>query len=221
MKINNRKGITLIELLVALIVLGLTIAGIYRLFIAQTKAYTIQDQVVEVQQGIRVAMEILLRDLRMAGFDDDSPTSNISVITPLVVGDESIAVSYEYDSNTLYTVSYWRDSNTQKLFRQRIITKNDGTSTTESPECILENVDQLSFRYGVDGNDDKAMDDRNGNGVIDEEDWISSGTVSLENAKVVAVKVILRARTQEINEYVKPITPRIMTSAVTLRNLCM
>ncbi len=221
MKINNRKGITLIELLVALIVLGLTIAGIYRLFIAQTKAYTIQDQVVEVQQGIRAAMEILLRDLRMAGFDDDSPTSNISVITPLVVGDESIAVSYEYDSNTLYTVSYWRDSNTQKLFRQRIITKNDGTSTTESPECILENVDQLSFRYGVDGNDDKAMDDRNGNGVIDEEDWISSGTVSLENAKVVAVKVILSARTQEVNEDIKIISPRIMTSAVTLRNLCM
>ncbi len=221
MKINNRKGITLIELLIALIVLGLTVAGIYRLFIAQTKAYTIQDQVVEVQQGIRVAMEILLRDLRMAGFDDDSPTSNISVITPLVVGDESIAVSYEYDSNTLYTVSYWRDSNTQKLFRQRVITKNDGTSTTESPECILENVDQLSFRYGVDGNDDKAMDDRNGNGVIDEEDWISSGTVSLENAKVVAVKVILSARTQEVNEDIKIISPRIMTSAVTLRNLCM
>lgn len=221
MKINNRKGITLIELLVALIVLGLTVAGIYRLFIAQTKAYTIQDQVVEVQQGIRVAMEILLRDLRMAGFDDDSPTSNISVITPLVVGDESIAVSYEYDSNTLYTISYWRDSNTQKLFRQRIITKNDGTSTTESPECILENVDQLSFRYGVDRNDDKAMDDRNGNGVIDEEDWISSGTVSSENAKVVAVKVILSARTQEVKEDVNIISPRIMTSAVTLRNLCM
>lgn len=221
MKINNGKGITLIELLVALIVLGLTIAGIYKLFISQTKAYTIQDQVVEVQQNIRAAMEILLRDLRMAGFDDDSPTSNISVANPIVVGDDAITVSYEYDSNTLYTVSYWREANTQRLFRQLIITKDDGSNITGTQECILENVDQLNFKYGVDGNDDKSMDDRNGNGVIDEDDWVSSSTVTSENAKVVAVRVVLSARPQEVNTDLKVVTPRMITSAVTLRNMCM
>ena len=63
----NKRGVTLIELLVALVIGGIVVAGIYRVFIAQSKAYTIQDQVVEVQQSIRSAMEILLRDLRMAG----------------------------------------------------------------------------------------------------------------------------------------------------------
>lgn len=219
MKINNKEGITLIELLIGLVILGLTLAGIYRIFITQTKAYTIQDQVVEVQQNIRSAMEILLRDLRMAGYDDDSPVSNITVTNPIVVGDDAVTVSYEYDSTTLYTISYWRD--TDKLFRQLIITKNDGSNITGTQECILENVDRIIFSYGVDSNDDKSMDDRNGNGRIDEEDWVSSGTVSSENAKVVAVRVFLSARPQETNPDLRVVSPRTMTSAVTLRNMCM
>lgn len=215
---KDLKGVTLIELLIALVVLGLTVAGIYRLFISQTKAYTLQDQIVEVQQGIRIAMDILLRDLRMAGFDDDSLNSNVSVLTPIIVGNESITVSYEYDANTLYTVSYILDNGT--LYRELLITKDDGSSTSNR-ESLLENVDRLEFMYGVDGNDDKAMDDRNSDGVIDENDWITSDTVISENAKVVAVKVLLSARPQEINSDLKVISPRIMTSTVTLRNMCI
>ena len=100
----NTKGITLIELLVALVICGMVIAGIYRLFVAQSKAYTVQDQVVEVQQSIRSAMEILLRDLRMAGFDSDSLTSKISIANPIVAGDHSVTVSYEYDDTHRHDV---------------------------------------------------------------------------------------------------------------------
>ena len=65
----NQKGITLIELLVVLVITAITMAGIYRVFISQTKTYAVQDQVMEVQQSVRGAMEILLRDIRMTGFD--------------------------------------------------------------------------------------------------------------------------------------------------------
>ena len=73
--IFKQKGVTLIELLVALVICGVVIGAIYRLFIVQTRAYTVQDQVVEVQQNVRSAMEIMLRDLRMTGYDDDSTAS--------------------------------------------------------------------------------------------------------------------------------------------------
>ena len=46
--ILNEKGITLIELLVVLVITAMTMAGIYRVFVSQTKTYTIQDQVMEV-----------------------------------------------------------------------------------------------------------------------------------------------------------------------------
>jgi prepilin-type N-terminal cleavage/methylation domain-containing protein len=40
----NKRGITLIELLIAFVILAITVAAIYRIFITQTRAYTIQDQ---------------------------------------------------------------------------------------------------------------------------------------------------------------------------------
>src|SRR5512139_2881385 len=107
----NAKGLTLIELLIALVIFGFAIAGVYRVFVFQSRAYTVQDQVVEVQQGTRSAMEILLRDLRMAGYDNDSLTSKVTVVNPILSGDGSkanpIIVEFEYDDTTRYSVAYW------------------------------------------------------------------------------------------------------------------
>ena len=99
----NIKGITLIELLVALVIGGIIIAGIYRVFIAQGKAFVVQDQVVETQQNIRSAMEIILRDLRIAGFDGD----NTPLTTSITPGANTITIFYERNGairQTTYSV---------------------------------------------------------------------------------------------------------------------
>ena len=64
----NRKGMTLIELLVALTISGILVAGVYRTFISQQHTYTVQDQVVDMQQNVRLAINRMTRELRMAGF---------------------------------------------------------------------------------------------------------------------------------------------------------
>jgi prepilin-type N-terminal cleavage/methylation domain-containing protein len=64
----NRNGFTLIELVVALVLSFILVGAVYQSFSSQQKAYTIQDQVAETQQNARMAMNILLRDMRMAGF---------------------------------------------------------------------------------------------------------------------------------------------------------
>jgi type IV pilus assembly protein PilW len=203
---TNQRGITLIELLVALVICGFVVAGIYRLFVAQTRAYTVQDQVVEVQQGIRSAMEILLRDLRMAGFDSDSITSKISIANPILVGDHSVTVSYEYDDTHRHEITYSLINGS--LSRQLTIFPDVGPSSTTT-ENILENVDTLNFTYGVDINDDRALDS-----------WISAGGGL--TSRVVAVRVVLIARPDQTNlDVQKMINPRRLESIVTLRNLCM
>ena len=214
-KLKDTKGVTLIELLIAFVICGLVIAGIYRVFVAQTRAYTVQDQVVEVQQGIRSAMEILLRDLRMAGYDNDSPTSKIGIANPIIVGDHSVTVSYEYDDTTQYTIAYWRDVATERMLRQLTTTKapppdGDGSVTAGPQEVLLENVKALDFSYGVDTNSDGAMD---GN-------WVSAGGTGI--GKVVAVRVVLTAKADQTDPDVKDwVSPRTLTSAVTMRNLCL
>ena len=62
------KGVTLIELLIALVISAILVAGIYRAFIHQQKIYATQEQVADMQQNVRVAINKMMREIRMAGF---------------------------------------------------------------------------------------------------------------------------------------------------------
>jgi prepilin-type N-terminal cleavage/methylation domain-containing protein len=233
----NKKGITLIELLVALVIAAITLAGIYRVFISQTKTYAIQDQVVEVQQSVRSAMDIILRDLRMTGFDDDNPNSKYTdgtlldpviaatpIITPL--SNNSITVRCEYFDRSvspsgeyqLHAVTYGVDGSSN-LVRTRTVTKPNKSTVTTS-EILLPNVNAFTLAYGIDANSDGVMDDRNGDGVITAADYVDAATVG--TAKVVAVRVQLTARPERTDQDItKVVSPRTLVSAVTLRNLCL
>jgi type IV pilus assembly protein PilW len=221
--ITNKKGITLIELLVALVIGGIIIGGIYRLFVDQTKAYSVQDQVVEVQQNIRSGMDILLRDLRMTGFDNDSDPFFVHPPAPFgklpaytVNGNNSINISYKYfDTTTLqyqrHSVAYWRDDsdlNNRKLIRQ--LTINDVASPQET---LLENLEAQVplFTYGIDANSDGVPD-----AVV--ANW-PTGTPGLSN--VIAIRVRLTGGPEQVNpqdDRFKNLNPRALDSIVILRN---
>jgi prepilin-type N-terminal cleavage/methylation domain-containing protein len=59
---------TLIELLVALVVSGILVGGVYRTFVSQQHTFTVQEQVVDMQQNVRLAINRMTRELRMTGF---------------------------------------------------------------------------------------------------------------------------------------------------------
>ncbi len=66
--LKNSKAVTLIELLIALVISAILIAGIYRVYISQQRSYASQEQVADMQQNVRVAINRMLREIRMAGF---------------------------------------------------------------------------------------------------------------------------------------------------------
>lgn len=74
--LTRNKGITLIELLVALVITGTLVGAVYRTFIGQQKTYTVQEQVVDMQQNVRAAINRMMTDIRMAGF------GNVSMVLP-------------------------------------------------------------------------------------------------------------------------------------------
>jgi prepilin-type N-terminal cleavage/methylation domain-containing protein len=65
---NGSKGVTFIELLIALVISAILVAGIYRTFIHQQKTYATQEQVADMQQNVRVAINRMMKEIRMAGF---------------------------------------------------------------------------------------------------------------------------------------------------------
>ncbi len=66
---SDRRGFTLVELMVTLAVSSLALAGIYGAYRAQLESHVTQNVVVDTQQNLRNAFYILQRSLRMAGFD--------------------------------------------------------------------------------------------------------------------------------------------------------
>jgi len=64
----HSKGFSLVELLVVMVIMGLVITSVYGLFVGSNKTANTSEEVVDVQQNLRVAMETLVADIRMAGF---------------------------------------------------------------------------------------------------------------------------------------------------------
>ena len=103
-------GFTIIELLIA-IALGMVIlAGLFRTFKVQHDSYVIQDQVSAMQQNLRAAMYMITRDLQMAGYytnfdrnnrqldwndldGDSNPNNNTETGRPLLFAVNNASVS--------------------------------------------------------------------------------------------------------------------------------
>lgn len=209
----NEKGVTLIELLIALVICAIIVAAIYRLFVAQTRAYTVQDEVAEVQQNVRNAMELIVRDIRMAGFDDD-PISIGGVLTdirpdnpPIIPGDHNIDVFYEHNG-AIRQVTYSVNAQNQLLRNQ--VPADVGATPGGDP--ILDNVTGFTLTYFTDriGPDGKR----------DRRAWNEVAAGGIGVANVVAVRVRLSGRPASDNPDVNnQVSPRALDSVATMRNL--
>ena len=79
---DGAEGVTLIELLIALVISSVLITGVYSVYITQTRTYTAQDRVVELQQDARAAFAVMTKDIRMAGFLTGPGSSSGFVVEP-------------------------------------------------------------------------------------------------------------------------------------------
>ena len=64
----NEKGITLLELLIAVTITVIITAGAYAIFVAQHKSYVKSSSVKEMQESAKAALEIIKKDINMAGY---------------------------------------------------------------------------------------------------------------------------------------------------------
>ena len=154
----------------------------------------------------------------MNGFDYDNSTSLVQIpkSTSLVqVTGNSITVEYEYYRtgsplvSERHTVNYTLNGSNL----QRQLTVNGALA---SNEVLLENVDAFALTCGVDG---RIGFYETQDGVID--NWVPCGNIDINRDKVIAVRVSLTARPEQINpqdDRFKMITPRTLTSTVALRN---
>ena len=150
---NNKKGFTAVELLVSLAILSMTLGSIYSLYMSFIRTCTKEGVKINVQQGVRSSLDMMIRDIRLAGLDPTG-TDNFGMVavTPQRIQftadrdmdgelDDADAtdglndpdmefMAYEYDGNSTLKMSLY---------------KADGS--LEISDTMVENVTDLSFAY--------------------------------------------------------------------------
>ena len=73
---NDQRGYTLAEMLVVCAVVGLVMAGLLGLVMSGQQAYWFGTTQVDAQQTVRVAMERMVKEIREAGYEPQTPDTN-------------------------------------------------------------------------------------------------------------------------------------------------
>ncbi len=144
---NNRKGFSLIELLVVLVISGVVLSGIYSVYSTNQKVFTSQQQVVEMEQNLRAATFMLVNDLRMAGYDP-TRAANAGIVT---LGANTITITKDSNSNGVLDAD---ENITYSLADPdgvgRLSLCRHSTALPVGEDEIAENIDYLDFVY-LDG----------------------------------------------------------------------
>lgn len=87
----HQRGLTLVEVMVALAIGMLLIAGVAQVFLASRQSYRFQEALSRVQENGRYATELISRDIRQTGF---AGCASLVSITPSIVAPSPPLVAY-------------------------------------------------------------------------------------------------------------------------------
>ncbi|MGD8345502.1 MAG: hypothetical protein PVI38_00530 [Desulfobacterales bacterium] len=71
---QGQKGFTLVDILVGLAMASVLLAAVVSLFTSMGRSYTIQNVAADVQQVTRAGVEVMIQEIRMAGFNPSGST---------------------------------------------------------------------------------------------------------------------------------------------------
>lgn len=99
----SERGFTLIELMISLAIFAVVSAAAFSVLSASQKTATMNDQTVQIQRNVRLAMDLIARDLRMAAFGN--PAANTAgCAQQLTATDNAVGADAGPDSIQVVTV---------------------------------------------------------------------------------------------------------------------
>jgi type IV pilus assembly protein PilW len=153
----DERGFTLVELLVAMALLGIAMTAIYAAYFSQQKSYVVQTQVVAMQQNLRAAMHMMTSDIRMAGYDKENAGS-FGLVSPLPDGQGAVNAT-----NIAFTLDFDQDGNLDNLTDTEMIAYRLNNNNIEKYgaasgwQIIARDIEVLNFIY-LDANQAETAD---------------------------------------------------------------
>lgn len=171
-RLRQEKAFTLVELLVVLALSAVALAIIYKTLPAQNKVYLIQDQVVEMQQQLRAVMDVMVREIRMAGYNPKGCSDSACGCPPgiLTAAADSLCLTQDITGGETDTIDNDGDSTADEEDEniypdgdckdsKETITYEIGTNSAGKPclrrkssvssgfQIIAENIEVLNLVY--------------------------------------------------------------------------
>lgn len=153
---NTERGFTLIELLIAMALSLVVLTSLSSAFISQRKTYDAQEQVSDMIQATRGAMEIITREIKLAGFDptgqvfdDDTCTSGCTWAIPHSTTQLEIRADLNGDGETDGTASN-NDTNEEIIYSYDATyseLERDAGQAWSYAKVLAENIQSFSFDY--------------------------------------------------------------------------
>ena len=66
--INRSRGVTLIELMIAMVISTIVLLGVGTVYSSSKRSYKVQEEMARLQENARYAFNVMSRDIRGAGF---------------------------------------------------------------------------------------------------------------------------------------------------------
>jgi type IV pilus assembly protein PilW len=205
----SNHGFTLAELLVVMAIIGVVLGAIYGVFTSSDRSYRTQDRVANAQQSVRVGIDFMVRDIRMAGLDpyrtagagiEEASGTKIRItadISDVPIGSSDEPGPPDGDTDDKFeriTYEFYVDpDDPNKRQLRRCLYEGTGSQNWQP---LIDNVSALSFTYL----------DANGNDLVDPAD----------PSKIRTVEISMTVQEKDARQ--QPFT-RTLTTRVSCRNL--
>lgn len=147
-----QRGLTLVEILVALTISAFLIAGVIQLFIGSKQTYRGHDALSRIQENGRFAIDRMAWDMRMAGYVNPLVASPPAITAIGGTGNNNITVQWSEDGVTVLSRNYsiqCSGGGTPPCPDGAPATLALDLGTGAGPQELIEGVDAMQIRYGT------------------------------------------------------------------------
>ncbi len=137
---SRSAGFTLVEVLMCIAILSIVFGTIFRAFDTFNRSYTKENVKAGVQQRTRIGIDLMARDIRLAGLDPLGKANARIEVADTENIQFSADLNYDGDANDSFeNITYYIDGD---RLRQ---TSDLGTGFVT--DTLLDNIDALTFTY--------------------------------------------------------------------------
>lgn len=193
---SEQRGFTLVEVMVAITLSLILMVGVGQIYLSSKESFRIQNELAQIQENQRIAVQFLQHDIRQAGY---VPFGAVFIPNPISVTDggannsDSITISYTADKDCLGQDAPDHIAvNTYSILNGRLMCQgNGGGLNNAGSQPIADGVSNMQILLGVDNNPD------NDSASMKSADAYVNATSSMVLNNVVSIRIALLVRSTD------------------------